>query len=151
VSEPSVAWGAFAAPRAPPLGTDREVESAVAVGTNTLLMPAETPEKTPSSWSKIVVYTRSTLAEATTPVATAISDRTIFLAGMIFNDEDLDFAEIGGYVTWSAPASIVDTPVTFYSIYFAEDNFGTGKSQVSGGTACLTLLLQNACSLESCE
>ncbi|CAJ1450024.1 unnamed protein product [Effrenium voratum] len=100
-----------------------QVESEVLVGTNELLVPAETLR---SSYTHFVVYTKSTLAEQTTPSYLAFLDEVSVAGNVSFVDEDLDRFEIGGDLVWLQPED--DSEVTHYMIYLAEDSSGLSRS-----------------------
>ncbi|CAE7504323.1 PIF1, partial [Symbiodinium sp. KB8] len=76
------------------------------------------------------VYTKSTLAEQSTPISFAIVDVNASVSGGAFQEQDLDEAELGGPITWKAPADLAQ--VTHYDVYFVEfpDATGTNRSQL---------------------
>ncbi|CAE7717893.1 PIF1 [Symbiodinium sp. CCMP2456] len=83
-----------------------------------------------SEYSQVLVYTKSTLAEQSTPISFAIVDVNASVSGGAFQEQDLDEAELGGPITWKAPADL--THVTHYDVYFVEfpDATGTNRSQL---------------------
>ncbi|CAE7297577.1 PIF1, partial [Symbiodinium necroappetens] len=83
-----------------------------------------------SEYSQVLVYTKSTLAEQSTPISFAIVDVNASVSGGAFQEQDLDEAELGGPITWKAPADL--TQVTHYDVYFVEfpDATGTNRSQL---------------------
>merc|ERR1740129_420857 len=84
----------------------------VTVGTNFAEMPAETQFAT-----HLVVYTKSSLAEQTTPVALNPVDSVANVSNVQFPDYDLDFNDLGGQISWAPPTD--SSQVTHYLIYFA--------------------------------
>ena len=86
-----------------------------------------------ASWTHIVVYTKSTLVEQTTPQAVAISDDDSSVSSAALVDADLDATQLGGSVTWTAPATT--SSVTHYTVYLAESGAGASKSQIGGAVA----------------
>mmetsp|Transcript_80879 Transcript_80879/g.203437 ORF Transcript_80879/g.203437 Transcript_80879/m.203437 type:complete len:1087 (+) Transcript_80879:96-3356(+) len=94
-------------------------------GTNKVELPVDTPAP---SYSHIVVFSASALAEQTTPVALAISDSTQSASSTTFTDLDLDPSDLGGAVTWTEPAETAQ--VTYYVVYLATDASGSDKSLV---------------------
>jgi hypothetical protein len=53
-----------------------------------------------ASWTYVVVFTESSLAEQTTPTAGLLSDAAVSVSGISFVDKDLDTLELGGDVSW---------------------------------------------------
>ncbi|CAE8581857.1 unnamed protein product, partial [Polarella glacialis] len=100
--------------------------SPVAVGTNSILVPADTAM---ASWSHVVVHARSSLAEQTTPAAISLIDEAVQVQSLSFQDLDLDIGEVGGTVQWAAPA-IAPSTLVGYNAYLASDAAGTGRSQI---------------------
>jgi len=84
----------------------------IPVGTNVILLPPETAE---GPYERVVVYTKSTLAEQTTPVAITLVDNEATVQTIVYPDEDLDAVEIAGPVIWQPPVDV--THVTHYSVY----------------------------------
>jgi hypothetical protein len=99
----------------------------VGVGTNELLIPGDTDLR---NFSHIVVYTKSSLVEQTTPVALSIhyNDTERLVSNIAFTDRDLDEHDIGGDLEWSAP--IDASLVTHYVVYLAASVSGASRSQV---------------------
>eukprot|EP00930_Biecheleria_cincta_P034347 TRINITY_DN23750_c0_g1_i1.p1 TRINITY_DN23750_c0_g1~~TRINITY_DN23750_c0_g1_i1.p1 ORF type:complete len:4185 (-),score=632.85 TRINITY_DN23750_c0_g1_i1:7-12414(-) len=96
-----------------PAGLGRsQVESSTPVGTNYALVP---PETASGRYSFLAVYTASSLAEQTTPVAFEFVDRSSLVQNLTFPDFDLDFDDIGGMLVWDIPVD--DSQVTQYDIY----------------------------------
>jgi hypothetical protein len=58
---------------------------------------------------------------------------TASVSSVAFSDDDVDTAEIGGDVTWSAPGNTAT--VSQYNVYLAQDSSGTGKVAVTLGVA----------------
>jgi hypothetical protein len=98
--------------------------------------------------TRILVYTRSSLAEQTSPVETALLDNQVSIAGIDFIDRDLDKNELGGVIYWSPPAAT--TLVTHYCVYLARDIAGDTKSQIKEDVAVGTneLLLADGTTLD---
>ncbi|CAE7248526.1 unnamed protein product, partial [Symbiodinium sp. KB8] len=69
------------------------------------------------NFSHLVVYTRSSLAEQTTPVAAALSDTFATVSNVTFADYDLDATDIGGPLTWDPPGDVSE--VVTYIVYLA--------------------------------
>lgn len=91
-----------------------------------VLWPPETPKE---SFTHFVVYTRSWLAEQTTPVAFAFEDKVSLVTDIDFPDFDLDLEDLGGTLTWLPPNDT--TQVTHYMIYLAQANTSQGCSNTS--------------------
>ena len=66
-----------------------------------MAMPTETGE---DSWAHVVVYTKSSLYEQTTPDEATIADRASTVGSVAFVDKDLDAGQMGGTLTWAQPA-----------------------------------------------
>ncbi|CAE7648203.1 unnamed protein product [Symbiodinium necroappetens] len=92
------------------VGTGRSLAAGgeVLVGTQRTTLPADTSI---SSFNHFLVYTKSALAEQSTPVGVALYDSTAFVGNLSFADKDLDVTELGGNITWFPPAD--DRLVTF--------------------------------------
>ncbi|CAE7663589.1 PIF1 [Symbiodinium sp. CCMP2592] len=91
------------------------------------------------SFQFALVYTASSLAEQTTPAATAISDTSSAVEGLQFTDLDLDFEELGGEVSWTLPLLPVSVDVL---LYLALNRAGSGRflvGQVPGDVVNFTL------------
>ena len=88
-------------------------------------LPADKPIE---SYTHVLVYAASALAEQTTPGALEIEDEAASVSSVAFQDLDLDGTDVAGDVTWDAPADV--TLVTLYSVYLAIDPGGGLKSQV---------------------
>jgi len=74
-----------------------------AVGTNQELLPSETVKE---NSTHLLVYTVSTLAEQTTPDALPIYDMIATVSQVAFIDQDTDFGQLGGEVTWFPPSDV---------------------------------------------
>ncbi|CAE7214103.1 unnamed protein product [Symbiodinium sp. CCMP2592] len=72
-----------------------------------------------NDFNHAIVFTRSALAEQTTPVSTQISDTSFFVVEESFVDLDLDLTELGGALTWTQ--ALDDTQVTQYNVYLGID------------------------------
>ena len=97
----------------------------VPVGTNAAVMAADTADQ-----SHLVVYTKSSLGEQSTPVAAGASDADVGTSSVAFTDADLDADEVAGLITW-APTGDEDL-VGAYLVHLAESDAGAARSQVSG-------------------
>eukprot|EP00930_Biecheleria_cincta_P027401 TRINITY_DN19258_c0_g1_i6.p1 TRINITY_DN19258_c0_g1~~TRINITY_DN19258_c0_g1_i6.p1 ORF type:complete len:206 (+),score=40.38 TRINITY_DN19258_c0_g1_i6:76-618(+) len=92
-------------------------------GVSTYSFSADTAK---GSFTHIVVYTKSSLVEQTTPAAVALADSAASASSVAWTDKDLDSAQIGGDTTWTLAAD--ETYVSNYYIYLATDTAGAGKS-----------------------
>ncbi|CAJ1416047.1 unnamed protein product [Effrenium voratum] len=111
-------------------GTNRsKVGDDIPLGTNTALVPAETPL---ADWKYVAVYMKSPGAEQTTPASLLISDSALQAADVHLLDLDLDPQEMGGTVSWSAP---FDELVTGYDVYLSPSASGLGRSLVGNCSA----------------
>ena len=90
----------------------------VAVGANEAFMPDDTA----LTWyTHVVVYTKSLLAEQSTPTALPLSDEVASVGNLKFTDYDLDTSEVGGTITWSNPLnSLVSGFVAFPCRYMPQ-------------------------------
>jgi hypothetical protein len=108
-------------------------------GNGSYLIPSFT--KVQRFWSgDIVVYTKSTLVEQTTPGTLAILDRVSLASNTSFPDNDLDETELGGVLSWIEPDDAVE--VIHYNIYLANDDRGLSRqffANVSVGIDSLTI------------
>ncbi len=93
----------------------------MAVGTNVYAVSSDTDS---TGKSHIVVYTKSTLAEQTTPAALALTDVSKSVSAVSFGDLDLDANHVGGDVSWTPPGS--DAGIGTYETYLASDAAGSG-------------------------
>jgi len=116
-------------------GIVKAVVTAVALGTNSLAIDAETAL---TSKTHILVYTQSSLVEQSTPIAHAIVDRASSVTRLAFPDMDLDPGELGGGVTFTSPLDA--SQVTFYMVYFALSSTGTGRVQMGPDVPVATSL-----------
>ncbi len=73
--------------------------------------------------SHIGVYTKSTLAEQTTPAALALTDISKSVSAVSIGDLDLDANHVGGDVSWTPPVS--DANIKTYETYLAIDAAGS--------------------------
>jgi hypothetical protein len=78
------------------------------------------------------VYAASSLTEQTTPETHLIFDAVALVSAIVFTDKDLDPAELGGMVSWTAPA--IAARVQSYTMYLATSAGGSYRSQIGGGT-----------------
>ncbi|CAJ1328517.1 unnamed protein product, partial [Effrenium voratum] len=65
----------------------------------------------------------------TTPAVHVIHDADASVSNVGFVGKDLDVEDLGGYVSWTQPASDADR-VLAYSVYLSEDDMGTGRSKI---------------------
>ncbi|CAK9114834.1 unnamed protein product [Durusdinium trenchii] len=110
-------------------GANRSLLGNVSVGTHEFLIPADTAL---SSYRYLTVFARSSLAEQTTPRSVEIIDTISSVSNIRFIDKDLDWDEIGGYVTWSHPVS--HSRVEYYELYLATDDIGTNRVHWPSGS-----------------
>jgi WD40 repeat protein len=99
------------------------------VGTNEINVP---PQTSVGQYSHFLVYTKSTLAEASTPDTKSISDTVATVSGVEFTDKDLDKAELGGTIVWDPPEDTAQ--VNNYVVYLAEGPAGEGRVILIDGT-----------------
>ncbi|CAE7216619.1 unnamed protein product, partial [Symbiodinium sp. CCMP2456] len=95
-----------------PVGTQRTTLPTVNITALDILY--DTPRQ---NFSHLVIYTRSSLAEQTTPVAAALSDTFATVSNVTFADYDLDATDIGGPLTWDPPGDVSE--VVTYIVYLA--------------------------------
>ena len=76
----------------------------------------------------LAVYTRSSLAEQSTPVNTSFQDVSASVENVTFGDLDLDESDLGGTLSWAEPEGAV-----YYEIYIA-------RSLADGSVAAAALL-----------
>ena len=91
-----------------------QIGADVLQGTHTLAVPPETPG---SSFTHLVVYTKSALFEQTTPVALELSDSHAQVVQLEMPDFDLDADELGGTLAWLEGGD--KELVTQYLVYMA--------------------------------
>ncbi|CAK9006050.1 unnamed protein product [Durusdinium trenchii] len=96
------------------VGAGRQMVGATSIGTNELQVPADT---TRAPFNFFTLFTRSALAEQTTPVALALSDTIASISSMAFLDLDLDEEELGGTFLWQPPDD--QQQVFSYEIYLS--------------------------------
>eukprot|EP00434_Breviolum_minutum_P004419 symbB.v1.2.003894.t1/scaffold217.1/size263214/4 len=100
-----------------------QVGNEVSVGRHQLLVPPETRRE---AYTHFVIYSKSILAEQTTPSFFAFLDEFSLAGNVSFVDDDLDRYEIGGDLEWLQPED--DSEVTDYLVYLAQDRFGRNRS-----------------------
>eukprot|EP00928_Gymnodinium_smaydae_P001477 TRINITY_DN10542_c2_g1_i1.p1 TRINITY_DN10542_c2_g1~~TRINITY_DN10542_c2_g1_i1.p1 ORF type:complete len:3412 (-),score=718.22 TRINITY_DN10542_c2_g1_i1:80-9991(-) len=100
----------------------RQVEDPVPTGTNEMLMPDNFALR---SSSHLVIYTRSSLLEQTTPVPFALVDEFATVSNIGFFDYDLDRGELLGPLEFSEPKDVSE--VVRYIVYMAENATGAGR------------------------
>ena len=83
-------------------GSGGVLAGSLAVGTNVYAVSSDTNS---TGKPHIVVYTKSTLAEQTTPVALALTDVSKSASAASFGDLDLDVNHVGGVVSWTPPVN----------------------------------------------
>lgn len=76
----------------------------------------------------VLIYTKSSFAEQSTPQVFALADAIASVSGVSFVDRDLDIGDLGDTITWNAP--IDASKVTRYNVYFAVGLSGADRSQV---------------------
>eukprot|EP00435_Cladocopium_sp_Y103_P001321 s3583_g1.t1 len=103
-------------------------------GATQLDIPADTPK---GSNTDVVVYTRSSLVEQTTPASLTFSDTFASVSSLVFPDLDLDGEEVGGTLDWPGlPVSSGATPpsevtyVAAFRVFLATDALGSDRSQI---------------------
>ena len=99
-----------------------QVGADLAVGTHATILEHETGVR-----DTLVVYTKSSLAEQTTPASLDVADvaASVSMSILSFTDQDLDGGELGGFLQWIAPAD--SSQVAYYQAYAATDAVGTGR------------------------
>ncbi len=102
-------------------GSGGVLAGGVAVGLNVYAVSSDTDS---TGMSHIVVYTKSTLAEQTTPAALALTDVSKSVSAVSFGDMDLDANHVGGDVSWTPPEG--DASIETYETYLATDAAGSG-------------------------
>ena len=75
----------------------------------------------------VVVFTRSSLVEQSTPASLSFSDSFASVSNLVFPDRDLDALEVGGTLEWTPPQEV--TLVSAFRVFLANAN-ATGRSQV---------------------
>ena len=80
------------------------------------------------TWTDVMVYTKSSLVQQTTPLVEAYPDSIESVASLSFTDKDLDPQEFGGLVSWSPPVGLDRT--VWYAVYTATGPAGEGRAQV---------------------
>ena len=88
-----------------------QLGSHVAVGSNEMSFATVLVSQTQTH---IAVYTRSVLAEQSTPVTIVLQDEQLSAANISFTDVDVDANQVAGNVTWD-PAT--DSQVSGYVLY----------------------------------
>jgi len=84
------------------------------------------------SFSHMVIYTRSTFVEQTTPVSFVLTDRSASVSDVFFSDsDDIDQGQVGGTLLWSLPART--DAVTQYVIYLF-DAVGGSRTQLGAAS-----------------
>ncbi|CAJ1450014.1 unnamed protein product, partial [Effrenium voratum] len=83
------------------------------------------PEYTTWGRTTLLVYTESSFVEQTTPNAFAVTDQNSTASDLSFPDLDLDYGELGGTLSWSAPD--MTSEIAHYVVYLAEDGLGTTR------------------------
>ncbi|CAK9114759.1 unnamed protein product [Durusdinium trenchii] len=113
-------------------GENRSLLGNVSVGTNRFDVPADTQL---ASFTHLVVFAESSLVEQTTPAAVRIIETVASVSALNFVDQDLDPAELGGFLSWRAASSPL---VQSYNVYLASDAVGTGRLPAAGGIISVT-------------
>ncbi|CAK9114838.1 unnamed protein product [Durusdinium trenchii] len=111
----------------------KQHQSTVAVGHQSLHIPADTSLMSASGGmlTHLLVYTRSSLVEQSTPSSHFIADEYASVSNISFTDLDLDASELGGVVLWSPPTRIA--LVESIHLYLADSTEGNFRSQVGDG------------------
>ncbi|CAL1125743.1 unnamed protein product [Cladocopium goreaui] len=95
-------------------GNERSEVGVVPHGSNAKVIPSDT---TFGDFQLLAVYTRSTLAEQSTPVTAGFSDTYAAVENVTFPDFDLDATDLGGSLTWEEPSDA--SVITHYEVYIA--------------------------------
>eukprot|EP00928_Gymnodinium_smaydae_P018052 TRINITY_DN16876_c0_g4_i1.p1 TRINITY_DN16876_c0_g4~~TRINITY_DN16876_c0_g4_i1.p1 ORF type:complete len:6319 (+),score=1016.24 TRINITY_DN16876_c0_g4_i1:2009-18958(+) len=103
----------------------REFFGNTSVGVDDITVPTETALR---NFDHILIYTKSSLVEQTTPATHLIFDAVASVSSILFTDKDLDIADLGGLMTWTAPQ--VSERVEAYRVYLAVDVKGALRSQI---------------------
>ncbi|CAK9114767.1 unnamed protein product [Durusdinium trenchii] len=98
------------------LAEERSLVTQVATGSTEALLPTETPL---GDFTQLLVYTKSLLAEQTTPASVDLSDTSFYVVQESFTDLDLDASDLGGPLSWLEARD--DQQVTHYTIYLGYD------------------------------
>ncbi|CAL1130807.1 unnamed protein product [Cladocopium goreaui] len=113
---------------------NRQHQSTIPVTQQSLDIPAETTltlDVSGGLLTNVLVYTRSTLVEQSTPSSHVIVDEFASVSNVLFTDLDLDPAELGGVVSWAPPPLQL---VQSVHLYLADSADGRGyRSQVEQG------------------
>ncbi|CAE7205931.1 PIF1, partial [Symbiodinium microadriaticum] len=107
-------------------GAGRSQIQAGQASADTIELAAETALR---SFRHILVFTRSSLAEQSTPVAFPISDTGRYVASLSFTDQDLDREEFGGNLSWQQPVDA--SLVAHYVAYLATTPVGSDRAHVA--------------------
>ncbi|CAE7192730.1 unnamed protein product, partial [Symbiodinium sp. KB8] len=96
------------------------------------------PDTALANFSQVLVYTKSRLAEQTTPTVLALQDNNASVSSVLFIDLDLDLGDIGGPSSWLPP---LDTSlVTHYEVYFSNSTVGEWREHYATLPVGTTLL-----------
>ncbi|CAK9114761.1 unnamed protein product [Durusdinium trenchii] len=106
-------------------GSGRSLLGTVGPERGFLTLPVDTPLQ---GFTHLLVYTKSSLVEQTTPVGTVIYDLGVSASNLSFPDFDLDATDLGGNLTWAEPEEL--DLVKSYKVYFgvAQDESNTSDS-----------------------
>ncbi len=110
---------------AEPAGSGRVLVGRLAVGTNVYAVLSDTAS---AAQSHIVAYTKSRLADRTTPMALALTDFFEERLRCFLGDLDLGANCVGGDVSWIPPE--IDAGIETYETYLA-----TGAASSGGALA----------------
>ncbi len=102
-------------------GSGGMLAGGVAGGTNVHAVSSDTDS---TGKSHIVVYTKSSLAEQTTPAALLRTDESLGVSNVSFEDLNFDLDHVGADLTWTPPVS--DEGIETYETYLATDAAGSG-------------------------
>ena len=100
------------------------------MGTNVYAVSSDTDS---TGKSHIVVYTKSTLAEQTTPAALALTDESLSVFAVSFGDLDLDAVQIGGGLSFTPPGN-PSSLAWGWKVYIAKDSAGSDRTFVLSGS-----------------
>lgn len=107
-------------------------------GAQAVAVPFDTAAQ---SFSHIVVYSNSALAEQTTPAYVSISDYEVTITSVSFPDSDLDANEIGGEVTWTASDPL--GRASSFTAYRSDDATGANRTSIPGQSSTSALVAEN--------
>ncbi|CAK9061353.1 Uncharacterized protein SCF082_LOCUS32161, partial [Durusdinium trenchii] len=83
----------------------------------------------------LLVYSRSSIAEMTTPAFVKLEDADGLVSNVTFVDQDLDEGELGGLIQWRVAGDVLE--VTRYAVFLAEDVAGSNRSLLGYSTGAM--------------